>query len=135
MAAQAGDTVFSLDTLFVDADGVCRAQLAVSVVDKDSTLHGIRKQVIPVTLTDEQKAQLTALRAAIVATLTATPPEGLTAAVPVAAKTTAARMGERRAKRNADRGIDENTLPVEGNNPPGGGHGGGHGGGGRGGRP
>lgn len=113
MTAKAGDTVFSLESITVDAAGVCRAQLSVGIVDKNDARHPVRRQSVVVSLSNDQKAQFDVLRSAISTQLALAPPSGLADAVPVSAQPIADRMEARRAQHFADRDARHNVPQLD----------------------
>ena len=99
MTAKAGDTVFSLGTLTIDKDGVCHVRAEVGLLGSNGTRHRLSSQTVVVPLTEEQVAQVAALREAVTAAIQASPPPDLAGAVAVPGLS----REERRTARTADR--------------------------------
>jgi hypothetical protein len=97
--AKAGDTIFSLGAITIDEEGVCRVRADVGLLGNNGARHRLRPQMVVVPLTEAQAAQVASLRAAIAATIQASPPPDLAGAAAVPALT----REEQRAARTADR--------------------------------
>jgi hypothetical protein len=99
----AGDLVYSLDVISIDAENVVTLRTTTSVVAKDGSRQGVRPNSIVFTPTEQQLTRINELRAAILATLATTSPDVLKGQLNVTAPTRADRRAEADARRDTAR--------------------------------